>query len=105
VDVMPAFVGEFLAEDERTRVTAVTDAFSADGPDLRRLTAAVRHALDVRTWQSLCERGQLADDEAAEIMSAAVRAALGASQRTATSPGSEIRADAAVRRTGGGGGI
>jgi AcrR family transcriptional regulator len=77
VDVMPAFVGELLAEDERTRVAALTDPFSADGATLRRLTTAVRHALDVRTWQSLCERGQLADDEAAEIMSAAVTAALG----------------------------
>ena len=82
VDVMPAFVGEFLAEDERTRVEALTAPFSADGAALRRLATAVRHALDVRTWQSLCERGDLEDDEAAEIMSATVLAALGPESRT-----------------------
>ncbi|MDX6209399.1 MAG: hypothetical protein QOE24_1790 [Frankiales bacterium] len=76
LDVMPAFVGEFLAEDERVRVTALAQPFGAKGAARRRLTAAVAHALDIRTWESLCLRGQLEDAEAADLMEAAVLAAL-----------------------------
>ena len=41
-----------------------------------RLRTALTHAIAFRTWQSLCLVGQLHDDEAVELMAAAVLAAV-----------------------------
>jgi hypothetical protein len=78
LETMPAFVGEFLAQDEQSRVETLTKGFRARGRAARRLQAAVRHALHIRTWESLCLDGALDDDEAIELMVAAVLAAVAA---------------------------
>jgi AcrR family transcriptional regulator len=76
LDVLPGFVAEFLSDDERVRVGALAEAFGTEGATYRRLTAVIRHALDIHTWESLCLQGQLDDLEAARTMEAAVTAAL-----------------------------
>lgn len=73
---MPAFVGEFLANDEQCRVATLSRGFRARGRATQRLQAALRHALHVRTWQSLCDDGALDDDEAVALMVATVLAAV-----------------------------
>ena len=75
LDTMPAFVAEFLAEDERTRVTALADGF---GTSTRpQLAGVLAHALHIRTWESLCLNGALTDQQAVQVMTAAVHAAMG----------------------------
>jgi AcrR family transcriptional regulator len=76
LDAMPAFVGEFLAEEEQSRVTILATGFPARGRTARRLRAALRHALHIRTWESLCVEGALDDDEAIELMVGTVLAAV-----------------------------
>jgi len=77
LDQMPAFVAAGLAEDERTRVGALARDFRARGRAARRLEAVLAHALDVRTWQSLCGDGGLRDEEAVALMTGLVAAAAG----------------------------
>jgi hypothetical protein len=84
LDAMPAFVGEFLAQDERCRVAALASGFRARGSAVRRLQAVLAHALHIRTWESLCVDGGLADDETVELMVAAVLAAVQAPATVAT---------------------
>lgn len=70
--VMPAFVGASLSRQEENRVTVLAGGFPAAG-----LKAHRRHtALAFRTWHSLCMVGLLRDDEAVELMVAAVLAAV-----------------------------
>jgi AcrR family transcriptional regulator len=76
LDSMPAFVGEFLAQEEQSRVAILATGFRARGRAARRLKAALRHALHIQTWESLCVAGALDDDEAIELMVAAVLAAV-----------------------------
>jgi AcrR family transcriptional regulator len=76
LDSMPAFVGEFLAQDEQSRVAILATGFRARGRAARRLQAALRHALHIQTWESLCVAGALDDDEAIELMVGAVLAAV-----------------------------
>ena len=76
LDTMPAFVGEFLAADEQSRVSTLAKGFRARGRSTRRLHAALRHAMHIQTWQSLCIDGALDNDEAVELMVAAVLAAV-----------------------------
>lgn len=76
LDTMPAFVGEFLAADDESRVAALAKGFRARGRTTRRLHAALHHALRIQTWQSLCIDGALDNDEAVELMVAAVLAAV-----------------------------
>jgi AcrR family transcriptional regulator len=76
LDTMPAFVGESLAADEQSRAAILAKGFRARGRAARRLNAALRHALHIRTWESLCVDGALDDDEAIELMLAAVLAAV-----------------------------
>lgn len=76
LDAMPAFVGEFLAADEQSRVATLAKGFRARGRPARRLHAALGHALHIRTWESLCVDGALDNIEAAELMVAAVLAAV-----------------------------
>jgi hypothetical protein len=76
LDAMPAFVAEFLAAEERSRVQILAKGFRARGRPARRLHAALRHALHIQTWQSLCSDGGLDNDEAAELMVATVLAAV-----------------------------
>jgi AcrR family transcriptional regulator len=75
LDTMPAFVGEFLASDEQSRIATLAKGFRARGRVARRLQTALGHALHVRTWQSLCGDGGLEDDEAVMLMVGAVLAA------------------------------
>jgi AcrR family transcriptional regulator len=76
LDAMPAFVGEVLAADEQSRVAILAKGFRARGRAARRLRAALRHALHIRTWESLCVDGALDDGEAIELMVATVLAAV-----------------------------
>jgi AcrR family transcriptional regulator len=76
LDVMPAFVAEFLATDEQTRVAVLAKGFRARGHSVRRLNAALHHSLHLRTWESLCVAGGLEDEEAVDLMVATVLAAL-----------------------------
>jgi AcrR family transcriptional regulator len=72
LDVLPAFVAEFLSEDEERRVDAVLRPFGTNGDQRRMLTAVITHALDIHTWRSLCRRGGLSDGEAVGAMEATV---------------------------------
>ena len=74
--VMPTFVGDSLRRQEQDRVTVLARGFPAAGRKAHRLRAALTHATAFPTWQSLCMAGQLHDDEAVELMVAAVLAAL-----------------------------
>jgi len=74
--VMPDFVGQFLSQDQQSRVAILSKGFRAPGRKTQRLHAALAHALDFRTWHSLCILGGLRDDEAIELMLATVSAAV-----------------------------
>lgn len=76
LDVMPEFVAEFLADDARARVAALAEPFGVAGVARRRLAYALTHALDIRTWESLCVGGRLTDLEAVDGMVAFVLAVL-----------------------------
>ena len=76
VDVMPAFVAEFLAEDERVRVAALVTGFSARGAGPGVWRRALAHALQISTWESLCAGDALDAAEAADLMVGAVLAAV-----------------------------
>jgi AcrR family transcriptional regulator len=76
LDSMPPFVAEFLAQDEQARVAVLARGFRARGRAARRLQAALRHALHIRTWESLCVDGGLDNDEAIELMVGAVLSAV-----------------------------
>lgn len=70
IDVLPAFV----AADLRSRLNAMHDMLIAVWPAEARgrvLSAALRHAIGFRTWQSLTSYG-LSTDQAAQLMSAMV---------------------------------
>lgn len=76
LDAMPAFVAEFIAQDEQVRVGVLARGFGSRGSSGRRLRAALRHALHIQTWQSLCVEGSLDDADAVELMVGAVLAAV-----------------------------
>ena len=76
LDAMPSFVADFLAADHAGRVLALAEPYRVRGHAQRRLGTVVGHALDIRTWESLCLRGRLTDGEAVEAMQAAVTASL-----------------------------
>ena len=76
VEVMPSFVGEYLAADELHRVAVLAVGFRARGAAARRLRAALAHALRLSTWQSLCADGGLTDAEATDVMVGAVLASV-----------------------------
>jgi AcrR family transcriptional regulator len=68
VDVLPSFVGEYLATDEKHRVAVLAAGFRTRGRAAERLRAALAHALRISTWQSLCADGGLTNTEAADVM-------------------------------------
>jgi AcrR family transcriptional regulator len=72
LDAMPAFVSDNLAQDLERRIGTLVAPFHVRGRARRRVAAAVSHALRLATWRSLCEDGGLSDDEAIELMVAAV---------------------------------
>ena len=74
--VMPEFVSQFLTQDARSRVAVLSKGLHAPGRKTQRLQAALAHALDFRTWHSLCAQGGLTDDEAIHLMLTTVSAAL-----------------------------
>jgi AcrR family transcriptional regulator len=76
LDSMPAFVAQFLADDEKARVDSLSVGFRVRGRAARQLSACLAHALRVSTWESLCADGGLDDREAAALMVGAVQAAL-----------------------------
>jgi AcrR family transcriptional regulator len=77
VDVMPSFVGDYLAADEKHRVAVLAVGFSARGRAAQRLRAVLAHALRLSTWQSLCADGGLTESQATDVMVGAMLAALG----------------------------
>jgi AcrR family transcriptional regulator len=77
IDVLPSFVSEYLAADEKLRVDVLAVGFGARGRAAKRLRAALTHALRLTTWQSLCADGGLTDAEATDVMVGAVLAAVG----------------------------
>lgn len=79
LDDMPAFVRDHLDEEEKRLVGILAKGFGAHGRRRRRLTAALAHALHVRTWESLCSHGELRNEEAADLMVATVLRAVGRS--------------------------
>ena len=82
LDAMPDFVSQFLAADERARVAVLRQGFRTRGRGVRRLDAALAHALRLSTWESLCSYQGLTDQEAINIMVGAVLAASPAGTRT-----------------------
>lgn len=70
IDVMPEFVGEMMLAQLNRMHDVLVDAWPA-GSRGRDLSAAVRHALEFRTWDSLTRHG-LSPDEAARLMTAMV---------------------------------
>jgi len=77
VDMMPSFVGAYLAADEKHRIAVLAVGFGARGRAAQRLRAALAHALRLGTWQSLCADSGLTDAEAVDVMVGAVLASLG----------------------------
>jgi AcrR family transcriptional regulator len=77
IDQLPAVLAAGIHEDDRRRVRALTERFARRGRAARRMETVVAHALDVRTWQSLCEGGGLREEEMVELMSGLVAAAAG----------------------------
>ncbi|MEO7980097.1 MAG: helix-turn-helix domain-containing protein [Sporichthyaceae bacterium] len=73
---LPPFVGEFLSRDEVLRVSVLARGFGCRGRAAVRLRGVLAHALRVETWESLCIAGGLHRDEAVELMTAAVLAAV-----------------------------
>jgi hypothetical protein len=62
----------------------LTEGFRARGKARKVVEAAVAHAVDFHTWQSLGERGGLAGAQVVELMVAMVRrAAAGSGPRAA----------------------
>lgn len=74
--LMPAFVREALSHEQDSLSAILSKGFPAPGRKAQRLHAALTHALDFRTWHSLCVLGALRDDEAVVLMLAAVSAAV-----------------------------
>jgi AcrR family transcriptional regulator len=70
IEVMPAFVGEFMRAQLRTMHGVLMEAWPP-GAHNHELAVAISHALDFRTWQSLTEHG-LSPDAAAQLMAAMV---------------------------------
>ncbi|MEU0095016.1 hypothetical protein [Kribbella sp. NPDC006257] len=54
----------------------LSKGFHSTGRKTQRLNAALAHALDFRTWHSLCSQGGLTDDEVIHLMLITVPAAL-----------------------------
>ena len=75
VEVLPTAVAEAIARDDAHRIDVLARGYAARGRAARRLRAALGHALHVRTWVSLCPEGGLRDEEAVDLMTAAVLAA------------------------------
>ena len=84
--VMPTFVGDSLRRQEQDRVIVLAAGFPVTGRKAHRLRTALTHAIAFGTWQSLCMVGQLRDDEAVELMVAAVLAAVQAPVRRPKHP-------------------
>jgi AcrR family transcriptional regulator len=74
--LMPTFVGESLSHEQQSGVAILSKGFLARGRRAQRLRASLNHALDFRTWHSLCVLGELREDEAIELMLATVSAAV-----------------------------
>jgi AcrR family transcriptional regulator len=70
--LMPTFVSETLSREQQSRVAILIKGFPASGRKAHRLRAALAHAMDFRTWHSLCVLGGLRDDEAIQLMLATV---------------------------------
>lgn len=88
--LMPAFVTEALGQEQASHVATLTEGFRAPGRKSQLLRAALAHAVDFRTWYSLCVLGGLRQDEAVELMLATVAAAV---QTPTTAPsGSSLTA-------------
>ncbi|MGH9035334.1 MAG: TetR/AcrR family transcriptional regulator [Acidimicrobiia bacterium] len=66
-EAMPAFVGASAATRLEAMHTALTAGWGRRGRQRRQLEAAIRHALDFRTWASLDAAG-LSPPEAAGLM-------------------------------------
>lgn len=81
--LMPTFVTEALDQERESRVATLTKGFRVAARKSRPLRAALGHAVDYRTWYSLCVLGGLREDEAVELMLATVAAAV---QTPATAP-------------------
>lgn len=74
--LMPAFVSEALGQEQELRVATLSEGFRTPDGKSRLLRAALAHAVDFRTWYSLCAQGGLHEDEAVELMLATVAAAV-----------------------------
>lgn len=72
IELMPQFVGELVNAQVARIAGTLLDPWTEGEPD-RRLTAAVTHAVDFRSWQSLEATG-LSADEAANMMTSMVDA-------------------------------
>ena len=78
IEVMPAFVGEFMRAQLHGMHTALLETWPEDARD-QYLMVAIAHALDFRTWQSLSSHA-LTAEAAAELLTKMV--AGGAHERT-----------------------
>jgi AcrR family transcriptional regulator len=74
VDHLPASRQQFLRDRDRTHADLLTEPFRADQAKGRLVRAVVGHAVAFSTWQSLCQRQGLSDDEAIDVLVAAVLA-------------------------------
>lgn len=72
LDDMPAFVAKMLAQDEQTRIDALTPGFPLTEAAARRLPATLAHAIRFTTFESLCLHGGLSDRDAIDVLVAAV---------------------------------
>lgn len=90
IKVMPSFVGELMRAQLDGSHAALLEGWPGGGTD-GRLSVAVAHAIDFRTWQSLAYKG-LGPREAAQLMTTMV-ACLAASALLVTTGSSAARSD------------
>ena len=67
IESMPLFVGEFMRAQVQGMHSALFEPW-ADQADSRHISAAISHALDFRSWQSLTKGAGLSPGEAADLM-------------------------------------
>ena len=70
---MPEFVGVAMATQVKAMHSALVSGWKARGRQRRLIEAAIAHAIDFRSWQSLSDAG-LAPAEAAMLMTRMVLA-------------------------------
>lgn len=77
-DTLPPAIQRTLDSDHRRAKRRLLEPFDASGPERRRLSALIGHAVSFWTWRSLCLDERLSNREAVEVMTTLVLASVAA---------------------------